>query len=113
MYGLLQVKHHKAMWCNGRKFCIKKLDEKMKNSDSGIPVVFKVNNVSSRSDRHPREYENRYYGFLDDIFECDFNSFKLVMFNVKWYKLRMNECDLDITIIQHANTFTTVNTRNV
>jgi hypothetical protein len=75
------------MWCNGRKFRIKQLDETRKNFDSGITAVFQVANVSSRSDRHPREYENRYYGYLNDILECDFNSFKLVLFDVKWYRL--------------------------
>jgi len=71
------------MWCNGHKFCIKQLDETRKKSDSGIAAVFQVTNVSSRSDKRPREYENRYYGFLNDIIECDFKSFKLVLFDVK------------------------------
>jgi hypothetical protein len=83
MSDILQLKHHKAMWCNGRKFCIKKLDETKKFFDSGITIVFQVTNVSSRSDRRPQESENRYYGFLNDIIECNFNSFKLVLFDVK------------------------------
>ena len=83
MFGILQLKHHKAMWCNGRQFRVKQLDDNRKTSDSGITAVFQVTNVSSRSDRHPRESENRYYGFLDDIVECDFNSLKIVLFNVK------------------------------
>jgi hypothetical protein len=75
------------MWCNGCKFHIKQLDETGKFFDSGIIAVFHITNVSSRSVRHPREYENRYYGYLNDILDCDFNSFKLVMFDVKWYRL--------------------------
>jgi hypothetical protein len=75
------------MWCNGRKFCIKQLDETRKTSDNGIAAIFQVTNVSSRSDRRPRESENKCYGFLNDIIECDFNSFKLVLFDVKWYRL--------------------------
>jgi hypothetical protein len=67
MSGILQLKHHKTMWCNDRKFHIKQLDETIKKSDSGITVVFQVANVSSRSYIHPRESENRYYGFLNDI----------------------------------------------
>ena len=51
---------------------------------------FQVTNVSSRSDKHLEVYENRYYGYLEDIIECDFNSFKIVLFEVKWYKLQMN-----------------------
>jgi hypothetical protein len=43
----------KTMWCNGRKFHIKQLDETRKIFDSGIVAVFQVTNVSSRSDRHP------------------------------------------------------------
>jgi hypothetical protein len=93
------------MWCNGRKFCIKQLDETRKTSDSGITTLFWVTNVSSRSDKHPREFENRYYGYLNDIFECDLNSFKLVMFNVKCYRLQMHECDEERTVNQHANRF--------
>jgi hypothetical protein len=105
MSGILQLKHHKAVWCNGRKFRIKQLDETRNTSDSGIAAVFQVTNVSSRSDKRPREYENRYYGFLNDIIECDFNSFKLVLFDVKWYRLQMHENDEEKTIIQHDNRF--------
>jgi hypothetical protein len=110
MSDILQLKHHKAMWCNGRKFRIKQLDETRKTSDSGITAVFQVTNVSSMSDKHPRESENRYYGFLNDIIECDFNSFKLVLFDVKWYRLRMHEHDEERTIIQHANGFPMIKT---
>jgi hypothetical protein len=99
------------MWCNGRKFRIKMLDDKMKTSDCGITVVFKVTNISSRSDRNLEETENRYYGHLEDIIECDFNSFKIVLFEVKWYRLRMHERDLERTIIEHDNGFTMVNIR--
>jgi hypothetical protein len=87
MSGILQLKHHKSVWCKDHKFRIKQLDETKKTSDSGITAVFQVTNVSSRSDRCPRESKNRYYGFLNDIIECDFNSFKLVLFDVKWYWL--------------------------
>jgi hypothetical protein len=111
LFPMLQLKHHKAMWCNGRKFCIKMLDDKMKTSNCGITAMFKATNVSSRSDRHPEETENRYYGHLEDIIECDFNSFKTVLFEVKWYKLRMNVRDPKRTIIEHDNGFTMVNTR--
>jgi hypothetical protein len=110
MYGILQLTHHKAMWCNGRKFHIKQLDETRKNSDSGINAIFQVTNVSSRSDKCPRESENRYYGFLNDIIECDFNSFKSVFFDVKWYRLQMHEHDEERTIIQHANRFPMIKT---
>jgi hypothetical protein len=70
MSGILQLKHHKAMWCNSRKFHIQQLDETRKTFDSGITAVFHVTNVSSRSDIRPQEYENIYYGFLNDIIEC-------------------------------------------
>jgi hypothetical protein len=110
MSGILQLKHHKAMWFNGRKFCIKQLDETRKNYDNGITAVFQVTNVSSRSDWHPRESKNRYYGFLNDIIERDFNYFKLVLFDVKWYRLRMHEHDEERTVIQHANGFSMIKT---
>ena len=101
---MLQLKHHKAMWCNGHKFHIRRLDDKMKTSDCGITVpVFKVTNVSSRSDRHLEETDNRYYGHLEDIIECDFNSFKIVLFEVKWYKLRMHERDPERIVIENTN----------
>jgi hypothetical protein len=91
------------MWCSDHKFHIKKLDEKNKTSDCGINAVFQATNVSSRSERHPTVSENRYYGYLDDILECDFKSFKLLRFEFKWYKLRMNETDPKRTVIKHAN----------
>ena len=101
------------MGCNRHNFCIKRLDEKMKTYDNGITVVFQITNVFSKSDRHPKVIENRYYMFFDDILECDCNSFRLVLFSIKWYKLWMNERDSDRTFIQHSNGFTMVNTRNV
>ena len=42
MFDILQVKHHKAMWCNGCKFQIKVLDDMKKTCDSGITAVFQV-----------------------------------------------------------------------
>ena len=81
----MQLIHHNSMWCNACKFCIKKLDDKRKTFDCGINEFFQVTNVSSRTDRHPEVSENRYYGYLEDILECDFNSFKVVLFEVKWY----------------------------
>ena len=101
------------MWCNGRKYRIKKLDETKKTCDFGISVVFEVTNVSSRSDRHPELSENRYYGYLEDIINYDFKSFKIILFVVKWYKLRLNRFDPDRTVIEHANGFTMVNTRSL
>jgi hypothetical protein len=86
------------------------LDETRKNFDSEITVVFQVTNVSFKSDRRLREYENIYYGFLNDIIEWDFNSFKLVLFDVKWYRLRMHEHDEERTVIQHANGFSMIKT---
>ena len=48
---------------------------------------------------------------MEDIIQCDFKSFKVVLFVVKWYRLRLNQRDLDRTIIEHDNGFTMVNTR--
>ena len=81
---MMQLIHHNAMWYNGRRFYIKKLDDKKKTFDFGITAVFQVTNVSSRSDKHLEVFENKYYGYLEDIIECDFNSFKIVLFEVKW-----------------------------
>ena len=72
---MMQLIHHKAMWSNGHKFHIKKLDDEKKNCICWITVVFQVTNVSSRSDMHPIVSGNRYYGYLDDILECDFKYF--------------------------------------
>ena len=99
------------MVCNGCRYHIKKLDEINKTSYCGISAVFEVTNVSSRSDRHPELSENRYYGYLEDILQCDFKSFKVVIFVVKWYRLQLNQRDPDKTIIEHDNGFTMVNTR--
>ena len=87
------------------------MDETKKTSDCGISALFEVTNVSSRSGRHPEVSENQYYGYLEDIIQCDFKSFKVVVFVFKWYRLRLNQRDPDITIIEHDNGFTMVNTR--
>lgn len=70
-----------------------------------------MTNISSRNDLHPRESQNRYYGILVDIIDCDFNSLKLVLFIVKRCKLRLNKNDPDRTIIEHDNGFPMINTR--
>ena len=85
--GMIQLIHHNSMWYNGRKFCIKRLDDKKKTFDCGITAVFQVTDVSSRSEKHPEVFKNWYYGYLKYIIECDFNSFKIVLFEVKWYRL--------------------------
>lgn len=101
------------MCCDGHKFSIKRLDENMKTSDKGIVVVFQVINVASRGDIHPKVFYIQYYGHQHDILECDFKSFKIVLFSVKWFRLRIHECGRDKTVIEHANGFTIVDTRNV
>ena len=70
-----------------------------------------MTNISSRNDLHPRQSKNRYYGILVDILDCDFNSFKLVLFVIKFYKLRLNKNDSNTTIIDHENGFSIINTR--
>ena len=107
MSSILKLKHHKGMSCNGHKFHIKRLDDKKKTFDCGITIVFQVTHVSYRSDKHPKGY----YGYLDDIFECEFKSFKLVLFKVNWYRLQMNEREPKRIVIEHANGFTMINTR--
>ena len=99
------------MVCNGGRYWIKNLDETKKTLDSGVSTVFEVINVSSRSDIYPELSKNLYYGYLDDILQCDFKSFKVVLFVVKWYMLRLNQHDPNITIIEHDNGFTMANTR--
>ena len=113
MFGILQVKHHKAMWCNGHKYRIKKLDERKKTSNSGIIAVFEMTNVSFRSGRCPELSENRYSGYLEDIIQCDIKSFKFILFIFKWYRPQLNQRDPERTVIEHANGFTMVNTRSL
>ena len=67
-----------------------------------------MTNVSSRSNRRPKVFDNRYYGHLNDILECDFESFKLVLFDIKWYRIWMNEHDTYKIVIQNDNVFTMV-----
>ena len=105
------MKHHKDMLCNGYKFCIKELDDMKRTCDSRIIVVFQVTNISSRNDLHPRQSQNKYYNILFDILDCDFNSFKLVLFIIKWYRLRLNQNDPNRIVIEHDNGFQMINKR--
>ena len=47
---------------------------------------------------------------MEDILLCEFKYFKVVLFILKWYRLRMNQRDPDRTIIEYDNGFTMVNT---
>ena len=49
---------------------------------------------------------------MDDILECNFNSFKIVLFFVKWFRLRLNQNDPDRTVIKHDSGFTMINIRS-
>ena len=42
---LIEVKHHKAMVCNGGRYWIKKLDETKKTSDSGVSTIFELTDI--------------------------------------------------------------------
>ncbi len=55
------------MYYYGHKFRIKNLDETKKTYDYRISRVFTVTNILSRNDIHPQQFENQYYGVLDDI----------------------------------------------
>ena len=88
------------------------MDDTKLTCDLGINKVFEVTGIVSRNDMHPQQPENRYYGIFDDIIECNFNSFKQVLFGVKWYRLWLNQNDLDRTVIEHDNGFTMINTRS-
>jgi hypothetical protein len=70
----MKLKHHKAMWCNGHKFHIKKLDNKKKTFDCSITAIFQVTNVSYRSGSHLEVDENKRYGYLNDILDVTLNS---------------------------------------
>jgi len=80
---ITQLKYYKAMWCNGHKFHIKNMDEKIKTFKSGIFKVFRVTNASSTSNTHPEVSKNRYW-YLEDIIECDCKSSKTILLDVKW-----------------------------
>ena len=108
----MQVKHHKAMYYHGYNFFIKNLDETKKTCNFGINAVFKVTNILSRTDIRPQQSKNWYYDILDDILECKVNSFKIVLFVVKWFRLRLNRNDPDRTVIEHDSGFTMINTRS-
>ena len=48
---------------------------------------------------------------MEDILQYKFNSFKVALFFFKWYRLQLNQCDPNRTIIEHDNGFTIVNAR--
>lgn len=59
----MEVKNHKSMWCKGRKYRTKQLDDKKKSYGSEITIVFQVTNISHRGDRNPITFGLRYYGY--------------------------------------------------
>ena len=102
------MKHHKAMWCNGRKYHTKELDDRRNTCDSGITAILHVTNISHRGDRHSVTSNLRYYGYLEDTLDIDFKSFKVVLFKWRWYILLLQGDER--TIIDHDNIFAMINT---
>jgi hypothetical protein len=96
-----------SLWCNGHKYHIKDLDDNKKTLDYGINTTFEVINISHKGDRHPVTTNIRYYGYLEDILELDFNSSKVVLFKIRWYWVLLQ--GVERTNIDHDKIFTMTN----
>jgi len=81
-----KVTHYKGLWCKGRHYRVRKLDENRKTIDCGIATYFIVDFQSHVRDGNIKTDTLRYYGLIEDILELNFRSFKVVLFEAKWFR---------------------------
>jgi hypothetical protein len=96
------------MWCSGRKYHTKFLNDKKNTCDSGIIAIFHVTNIFHSGDKHLITFYLTYYDYLEYILDIELKSFKVVLFKVRVYILLL-QGDESI-VIDHDNRFTVTNT---
>ncbi|XP_077249106.1 uncharacterized protein LOC143888537 [Tasmannia lanceolata] len=80
-----RVKKYNGCLINGFRFHTKMLERKRKTQNSGIILVARTPNYSSRKDKNPIHADKSYYGVLTDIFELDYyGSRKALLFKCEW-----------------------------
>ncbi|XP_077232330.1 uncharacterized protein LOC143868769 [Tasmannia lanceolata] len=81
----LRVKKYNGCLINGFRFHTKMLERKRKTQNSGVILVARTPNYSSRKDKNPIHADKSYYGVLTDIFELDYcGSRKALLFKCEW-----------------------------
>ncbi|XP_077249194.1 uncharacterized protein LOC143888641 [Tasmannia lanceolata] len=80
-----RVKKYNGCLINGFRFHTKMLERKRKTQNSGVILVARTPNYSSRKDKNPIHADKSYYGVLTNIFELDYcGSRKALLFKCEW-----------------------------
>ncbi|XP_019173902.1 PREDICTED: uncharacterized protein LOC109169475 [Ipomoea nil] len=69
---------------NGYTFYTKRQDEKSVVQNSGVTLVAISKDYSSAKDTKPIDVAMSYYGVIEEIWELDYNVFKIPLFRCNW-----------------------------
>lgn len=103
------LKYHSYV-INGCRFQTKERDDSRVTQNSGVSLVAQTMQVSSSKDKNPVYSDMLFYGVLQDIWELDYNKFKIAVFKCDWVEnstgLRRDELGftlVDLKRIGHKN----------
>ena len=80
----MQVFSYTSYLINGFTFYTKNYDDQSKMQNSGVTLVAETMHTSSAKDRNPIYANMSYFGFIENIWELEYNMFQEPVFQCKW-----------------------------
>lgn len=96
-----QVVKYDGYLVDGVTFHTKERDGLRAVQNSGVNVVAKIMQLSSAKDKNPIVSDMEFYGLIDEIWELDYYTFRVLMFKCTWVENNngVKVDDLGFTIV--------------
>ncbi|PKA60262.1 hypothetical protein AXF42_Ash008321 [Apostasia shenzhenica] len=78
------VLQYDGYYISGYQFSTKNYDNKRAAQNSGVSLVAQTMQISSAKDKNPHTGDLCYYGVIEEIWEIDYNDFRLPIFKCTW-----------------------------
>ena len=79
-----KVLKYSSYQVDGIMFSTKKRDNIQAVQYSGVSIVVKIMQISSAKDKNPIESDIVFYGFIEEIWELDYQNFRIPVFKYLW-----------------------------
>ncbi|XP_060963548.1 uncharacterized protein LOC133033034 [Cannabis sativa] len=80
------VLKYQSYYINSTQFCTQNHDKCKKTQNSGVTIVAKTFQLSSSKDKNSNECDMSFYGVIQEIWELDYNSFRIPVFLCDWVR---------------------------
>ncbi|XP_060963569.1 uncharacterized protein LOC133033047 [Cannabis sativa] len=80
------VLKYQSYYINSTQFCTQNHDKCKKTQNSGVMIVAKTFQLSSSKDKNSNECDMSFYGVIQEIWELDYNSFRIPVFLCDWVR---------------------------